>query len=36
MNLIDNYNKCLQFIRQEKWSKAKKVISSEPAVEKMP
>ena len=32
MNLIDSYNKCLQFIRQEKWSKAKKVISSEPAV----
>ena len=32
MSLIDNYNKCLQLIRQEKWSKAKKVISSEPAV----
>ena len=32
MNLIDSYNKCLQLIRQEKWSKAKKVISSEPAV----
>lgn len=32
MSLIDNYNKCLQLIRQEKWSKAKKLISSEPAV----
>ena len=32
MSLVDNYNKCLQFIRQEKWAKAKKVISSEPAV----
>ena len=32
MSLIDNYNKCLQLVRQEKWSKAKKVISSEPAV----
>ena len=32
MSLIDNYNKCLQLIRQEKWSKAKKVISSEPDV----
>ena len=32
MNLIDNYNKCLQLIRQEKWSKAKKVILSAPDV----
>ena len=32
MNLIDSYNKCLQLIRQEKWSKAKKVILSAPDV----
>ena len=32
MSLIDNYNKCLQLIRQEKWAKAKKVILSAPDV----